>query len=61
MNLRSKINASGMRVTRDGSGDDVFEVVKVEDRPLNDVRYYYMPLPYLEVQKNPNLINNKGW
>ena len=51
----------GMRVTRDGSGDDVFEVVKVEDRPLNDVRYYYMPLPYLEVQKNPNLINNKGW
>ena len=51
----------GMKVTRDSSGDDEFEVVKVEDRPLNDVRYYYMPLPYLEVQKNPNLINNKGW
>lgn len=51
----------GMRVTRDESGNDVFEVVKIEDRLLNDTRYYYMPLPYSEVQKNPNLLNNMGW
>lgn len=35
--------------------------MELVSRQLNDVRYYYMPLPYLEVQKNPNLINNKGW
>lgn len=51
----------GMRVMRDESGNDVFEVVKIEDRLLNDTRYYYMPLPYSEVQKNPNFLNNMGW
>lgn len=34
----------------------------IEDRgKLNDVRYYYLPLPYEELLKNPNLKNNMGW
>ena len=52
---------SGMKVTRGTDGDDDFEVVPIETRPLNDIRYYYLPLPYDEMQKNPDLINNKGW
>lgn len=32
----------------------------VEDRIWNDKMYLY-PIPYLEVMKNPNLTQNKGW
>ena len=52
---------SGMKVTRGTEGNDDFEVVPIETRPLNDIRYYYLPLPYEEMRKNPNLVNNKGW
>ena len=51
----------GMKVTRKTDGNDAFEVKTIEQRPLNDIRYYYLPLPYDEVQKNPNLKNNLGW
>lgn len=52
---------SGMKVTRGTDGNDEFEVVPIETRPLNDTRYYYLPLPHNEILKNPNLVNNKGW
>lgn len=52
---------SGMKVTRTADGNDKFEVVPIETRPLNDIRYYYLPLPYEEMQKNPHLVNNKGF
>ena len=51
----------GMEVTRKEDSSENFEVKLVEERPLNDIRYYYLPLPYDELQKNPNLKNNKGW
>ncbi len=51
----------GMSVTRADSGNDIFEVKTIEQRPLKDVRYYYLPLPYEELRKNPNLKNNMGW
>ena len=51
----------GMEVTRKEDNSENFEVKQVEERPLNDIRYYYLPLPYDELQKNPNLKNNKGW
>lgn len=36
--------------------------VKVEDRKLNDIRYYYLPIPYAEMRKNPaGMINNLGY
>ena len=38
-----------------------YDVYGKTKRPLNDIRYYYLPLPYDELQKNPNLKNNKGW
>ena len=51
----------GMKVTRRTDGAETFEVVPIEARPLDNIRYYYLPLPYDEMLKNPNLINNKGW
>lgn len=51
----------GMKVTRKADGSDVFDVEPIETRPLDNIRYYYLPLPYDELLKNPNLINNKGW
>lgn len=32
----------------------------VEQRNMID-NYQYMPLPYVEILKNPNLVQNKGW
>ena len=36
----------GMKVTRKVDGTEVFEVVPIEERPLDNMRYYYLPLPY---------------
>ncbi len=33
----------------------------VEERKLNDPKFYYAPLPLNELIKNPNLRDNKGW
>lgn len=35
--------------------------IEVEKRLLDDVRYYYGPIPYGELVKNQALIQNKGW
>lgn len=51
----------GMKVTRKVDGTEVFEVVPIEERPLDNMRYYYLPLPYDEILKNSNLMNNRGW
>lgn len=35
---------------------------KVEDRPLNEIKYYYLPVPYNEILKNPaGMVNNIGY
>lgn len=52
---------TAMKVSRETDGSNTFQVTSIEERPLSDIRYYYLPLPYTEMQKNPNLINNKGW
>jgi hypothetical protein len=51
----------GIKVSRNADGTESYTVQQIETRPLDDVRYYYLPLPYAEVQKNPNLKNNRGW
>ena len=44
------------------SGTNPNEVGKiVETRKMNDPKYYYLPIPYSEIAKNPNLKQNKGW
>ncbi len=37
------------------------EGVIVENRKLNDDKYYYTPIPYTEMVKHPNFKQNKGW
>lgn len=50
----------GMKVTRT-DGEFEYEVIDLEERPFDQIRYYYMPLPNDELLKNPNLKNNMGW
>ena len=51
----------GISVTRDENGVLHYEVQKVEERKMDDIKFYYLPIPYEERVKNPNLINNLGW
>ncbi len=51
----------GYEITREENGDLNYEEIVVEERPFNDIKYYYAPLPYDELVKSPNLINNLGW
>ncbi len=44
-----------------GTMADGSDAIEVEERPFNDAKYYYTPLPYGELMKSPNLKNNKGW
>lgn len=37
------------------------ESVEVEQRPFNDEKYYYAPIPNDEILKSPNMKQNKGW
>lgn len=54
--------AKGVNVLEDEYGNLVYNFgVEVEKRKFEDVRCYYMPLPYSECVKNPDLINNLGW
>jgi hypothetical protein len=51
----------GVKVTRNEDKTLNYEIVDVENRNMNDVKFYYSPIPYAEKLKNPNLVNNKGW
>jgi hypothetical protein len=51
----------GVVATRDEAGQVSYEYVDVEDRKFDQPRYYYVPLPYAECTKNPNLVNNMDY
>ena len=50
----------GIDITRQQDGTFNYKKFKVEGRGFNDIRDYYLPLPY-EEQIKSNLINNLGW
>ncbi|MGM9739860.1 MAG: RagB/SusD family nutrient uptake outer membrane protein [Candidatus Cryptobacteroides sp.] len=50
----------GVKVTR-SEDSTVYSYEEVETRPFDDVKYYYMPIPYSEMQKNSAMVNNFGW
>lgn len=58
---------NGVKITRTATGlmyegsDPAGPAIEVEKRMLNDERYYYSPIPYDEIIKNPALVQNKGW
>ncbi|WP_372756121.1 RagB/SusD family nutrient uptake outer membrane protein [Mariniflexile sp.] len=51
----------GIKITKNTDGSLNFVEVDVEERKFNSLKYYYAPLPYDELSKSPNLINNLGW
>ena len=51
----------GVEITRNSDSSLKYNIIEVEKRNMDDTRYYYLPLPYNEVVKNPNLENNLGW
>jgi len=51
----------GMEITRNPDFSLKYNVIEVEKRNMNEKRYYYLPLPYNEILKNPNMENNLGW
>jgi hypothetical protein len=54
------IEMSGDSLTFYGT-DPNGESVEVEDRPFDDEKYYYGPIPSDELLKSPNMKQNKGW
>ena len=51
----------GVTATRDEDGHVSYTYVDVEERKFDHPRYYYVPLPYAECTKNPNLVNNMDY
>lgn len=51
----------GVKITKNSDDSFDYEDVEVESRNFNEIKYYYAPLPYSELAKSPNLINNLGW
>ncbi len=60
----------GMRLTQKPTGEYVYSGTDpnmdnskfiIEDRPFTEDKYYYGPIPYDELIKSPNMVNNLGW
>ncbi|MBP8792398.1 MAG: RagB/SusD family nutrient uptake outer membrane protein [Lutibacter sp.] len=51
----------GVKITKNSDFTLTYEEVDVEERNFTSLKYYYAPLPYTELSKSPNLINNLGW
>jgi len=55
-------NLRAMSVGRDAQGSETYTVKTIEDRSmLNQLKFYYTPMPYSEMCKNSSLKNNLGW
>jgi len=44
-----------------GTKPGVDDIVVQDRSMLSDDRYYTSPVPYNEIVKNPNLVQNAGW
>lgn len=51
----------GIQITLEDDGSLRYSTTEVEARNFNEIKYYYAPLPYDELVKSPNLVNNLGW
>lgn len=51
----------GVKITKNTDETFSYETIDVEERPFNNLKFYYAPLPYDELSKSPNMINNLGW
>ena len=51
----------GVKITKNDDDTLNYVEVDVEERKFYSLKDYYGPLPYDELSKSPNLINNIGW
>lgn len=51
----------GVKIIKNADLSLTYSEVNVEERNFTSLKYYYGPLPYDELSKSPNLINNLGW
>src|SRR5690606_20093345 len=51
----------GVQIMLEDDGSLTYSTKMVETRNFNAIKHYYAPLPYDELVKSPNLINNLGW
>ena len=59
--LPIQVAINGVNGTRDEKGILSYEVREIEKRDFDNIRYYYLPIPYSEVKKCPNLLNNMDY
>jgi hypothetical protein len=52
------LNETAKGLINDGTS---YQLVDVEERKFNEAKHRYLPLPYNEVRKYTNLIQNSGW
>lgn len=50
----------GVKITKTGDNSYDYQEYNVEERPFNQLRDYYLPIPYNEQIKS-DLVNNLGW
>lgn len=54
-------NVKGVKVVRTAANTFEYSTVDIEPRRFNELKYYYLPIPYSEITKSPGLVNNLGW
>ena len=59
--LPLNVAIEGIEVERDANGGLTYTEKEVEPRNMNEIKYYYLPLPNGELLKNKTLVNNVGW
>lgn len=64
MNARpsqQELQATGLDVNSEAAGVAVFYKPVVDQVRVFTSKHYLFPIPQIEVNKNPNLVQNKGW
>lgn len=51
----------GMNIVKDGSGNLTYTVVDVAPSVFDAAKMYWFPIPFSEIQTNPNMTQNPGW
>ncbi len=51
----------GVNIVKTATNTFQYSNITVEPRKFDNIKFYYLPLPYAETSKSPSLINNLGW
>jgi hypothetical protein len=51
----------GMQIIKDASNALTYTVVDVAPSVFDATKMYWFPVPFSEIQTNPNMTQNPGW